>query len=144
MELLTKTKSDHRDLIRCHVWGFPVFVLKPNGQNYQKLPKWNQQARMGQFLGFSDEHYSLVENVSNLSTGYISPQFHLVFDDLFETVICAKYYESIFSAICNDIFELNRDWYAKDENDDNDKLIYRPPLLEEVCLNEQGCHNPGH
>ena len=90
---------------------------------------------MGQFLGFSDEHYSLVENVIILSTGYISPQFHLVFDDLFEMVICTKSYESVLSAICNDIFELNRNWYAKDENDDNDKLIYRPPLLEDVWIN---------
>ena len=45
---------------------------------------------MGQFLGFSDDHSSLVANVNNLITGYISPQFHLVFDDLFETVICTK------------------------------------------------------
>ena len=63
-------------------------------------------------------------NVCNLSTGYISPQLHLVFDDLFETVINTKDDESVFNAICNDLFELNRDWYAKDEHDDNGNLIY--------------------
>ena len=79
-----------------------------------------------------------------MSTEYISPQFHLVFDDLFDTVIHTRDEYSVFNTIFNDMFDLNRDCYAKDENDDNDKLIYRPPLLEEVCLNEQGCHNPGH
>ena len=49
---------------------------------------------MGHFLGFSDDHSSLVKNVRNLSTGYISPQFHLVFDDLFETFIRTKDYEN--------------------------------------------------
>ena len=37
-------------------------------------------------IGFSDEHATLVDNVRHLSTHFISPQFHLVFEDLFETV----------------------------------------------------------
>ena len=74
------------------------------------MPKCNRQARMGQFLGFSDEHYFLVANVCHLSTVYISSRFHLVFDDLFDTVIRSRDYESVFNAIFNDIFELNRDW----------------------------------
>ena len=53
---------------------------------------------MGQFLGFSDEHSSLVVNVRNLSTGYISPQFHLVFGDLFETVVCLGEDDIVFDA----------------------------------------------
>ena len=28
MEILTKTKFNHRDLRRSHVWGCPVFVLE--------------------------------------------------------------------------------------------------------------------
>ena len=73
---------------------------------------------MGLFLGGFDEHSSLVENVCHLSKGYISPQFNLVFDDLFETFISTRNDESVFDAICNDLFELNMDWYAKDEHDD--------------------------
>ena len=109
LELLTRSKSDHRDLLRCHVWGCPVFVLEPKLQNDQKLPKWNRRVQMCQFLGFSDEHSSLVANVSNLSTGYISPHFHLVFDDSFETVIRTVDDAIVFDAICNDLFDLNRD-----------------------------------
>ena len=84
---------------------------------------------MGQFLGFSDEHYSIVEFFRNLSTGYISLQFHLVFDDLFETVTCTGYNEIIFNYILNYLFELNKYWYPKDEHADNYKLIYQPPPL---------------
>jgi hypothetical protein len=63
LELVTREQSDYRDLLRCHVRGCPVFVLKAKLQNDQKLPKWNRRARMGQFVGFSDEHSSLVANV---------------------------------------------------------------------------------
>jgi hypothetical protein len=61
-------------------------VLEQKLQNGQKLPKWNRWSRLGQFLGYSDEHSSLVANVRHLKTGYISPQYHVVFDDLFESV----------------------------------------------------------
>eukprot|EP00804_Cyclotella_cryptica_P030035 CCRYP_016932-RA/>CCRYP_016932-RA protein AED:0.41 eAED:0.41 QI:0/-1/0/1/-1/0/1/0/126 len=63
LELLTKTKADHRDLLRSHVWGCPVFVLDPKLQDGKKIPKWNCRLRLGQFLAFSDEHSSLVANV---------------------------------------------------------------------------------
>ena len=86
-----------------------LFFYNQNLQNDQNLPKWNRRACMGQFLGSSYEHSFLFENVRRLSTGYIPPQFHLVFDDLFETVICTRDYESVFNTILNDLFELNRD-----------------------------------
>ena len=72
---------------------------------------------MGLFFGGLYEHSSLVINFCHLSKGYISPQFHLVFDDSFETFISTRNDKSVFGAICNDLFELNRDWYAKDEHD---------------------------
>ena len=81
----TRSESGHRGTLHCHVWGCPVFVLELNLQNYQKVPKWNRRACLGQFLGFSGEHSSLVANVRHLGTGYISTQFHLIFGDLFQT-----------------------------------------------------------
>ena len=50
-------------------------------------------------LGFSDEHSSLVANVWHLTTGYISPLFHVVFDDLFETVNCIGVDDRIVESI---------------------------------------------
>ncbi len=62
LELLTKTKADHKDLFQAHVWGCRVFVLDPKLQD-GKIPQWNHHPWLGQFLGFSDEHSSLVANV---------------------------------------------------------------------------------
>ena len=50
------------------------------------MPKWKRRARQGQYLGVSQEHASSVANILNLTTGSISPQFHVVHDDLFTTV----------------------------------------------------------
>ena len=109
MEIITKTKSNHRDLRSSHVWGCPVFVLEAKLQNYQKLPKWNRRSRKGQFIGFSDEHSTLVATAQNLKTGYISPQYHIVFDDLFETKFCRGENNTVIDQICNDLFDSSRD-----------------------------------
>lgn len=137
IELLTKTKADHKDLLRSHVWGCPVFVLDPKLQNGQKIPKWNRRSRIGQFLGFSEEHSTLVGNVRHLKTGHVSPQYHCVFDDLFETVFAsAPNKEVLFEAISNLLWENNRELYAEDEFDNGGNLIYTPPPLDNVWLTE--------
>ena len=41
---------------------------------------------MGQFLGFSDEHITLVAMLRNLETNILIPQFHVVFDEKFSTI----------------------------------------------------------
>ena len=63
LEIFTKTKSDHRDLLRTRVWGCPAFVLDPKLQDGHKIPKFNRRSRMGQFSGFSDEYSTLVSMV---------------------------------------------------------------------------------
>ena len=95
------------------MWHCPVFVLEPKLQNYQKLPRWNLIYHLGQFLGFWVEHSSLVDNMKNLSTGYTSPQYHLVDDDLFESVIYKVDNDNKIEAIYNDLLDINIDWYAK-------------------------------
>jgi hypothetical protein len=107
LELLTMSKADHRDILCAHVWGCPAIVLEPQLQNNKKLPKWNKHAWVRQFLGYSDEHSSLVGNVHHLSTGYVSPQFHVVFDDLFETVVCNGDNDAVINSICDRLFERN-------------------------------------
>ena len=72
-----------RDL---HVWGCPVYVLDPTLQQGKKLPKWQPRSRQGIFLGFSRQHSSDVPLILNKTTGHISPQFHVVFDDNFTSV----------------------------------------------------------
>ena len=69
-----------------HVWGCPAFVLDPVLQQGKKLPRWQPKSRKCTFLGFSKDHSSNVPLVLNPMTGSITPQYHVVFDDLFSTV----------------------------------------------------------
>ena len=125
LELLTKTKADHKDLLRTHVWGCPTFVLDARLQDGKKIPKWNRRSRLGQYLGFSDEHSSLVANVRHLATGYVSPQYHCVFDDLFETVYAAKAENwTLYDALSNLLWDSDRDQYAEEEYNADGMLVY--------------------
>ena len=69
-----------------HTWGCPIFALDENLQGSKKINKWNTRARVGINLGHSPRHASTVALVLNLQTGHVSPQFHVQFDDFFETV----------------------------------------------------------
>ena len=65
----------------------PVFVLDRKLQGpFGGLPKWNPRSNAGVYLGHSPDHASNVALVLNLSTGLVSPQYHVVFDDDFTTV----------------------------------------------------------
>ena len=50
-----------------------------------KIPKWEPRSKRGQYMGIDPNHAETVPLVRNLKTGYLSPQYHVVFDDWFET-----------------------------------------------------------
>ena len=81
------TTVPRHQLLNLHCWGSPAYVLDPVLQQGRKLPKWQPRSRRGAFVGFSRVHSSDVPLILNLKTGYISPQYHLVFDDTFSTVL---------------------------------------------------------
>jgi transposase InsO family protein len=85
-ELWSSSRNTTHDLRRAHPFGCPVFVLDPALQDGTKIPKWDTRARRGMFVGFSSSHSSLVPLVLNITTGKITPQFHVIFDDQFQTV----------------------------------------------------------
>jgi hypothetical protein len=59
---------------------------------------------LGQFVGFLDEHSSMVANVCHLTNGYTSPQFYVVFDNLVETVNGTGVDNCVIESICNGFF----------------------------------------
>jgi hypothetical protein len=69
-----------------HVSGRPPYVLDPKVQQGRKLPRWQPRSRRGVFMGLSLQHTSEVPQVLNLSTGRITTQFHIVFNEQFTTV----------------------------------------------------------
>ena len=87
IEFFSGTKfPSYAHLCRAHVWGCPVYVLDPKLQDGHKIPKWHPRSRRGQYLGVSPVHSSTIGRILNLRTGYVSPQYHVVYDDLFSTV----------------------------------------------------------
>ena len=81
-----KALKDEELLSSLPVWGCPVYVLEPTLQDARKLPKWQPRSRRGQYMGLSPFHASNVALVRNLHTGSIGPQYHVVYDNWFETV----------------------------------------------------------
>ena len=80
------TRVPRYKLRNLHVWGCPVYVLNPSLQAGKKIPRWEPRSKRGIFCGLSTLHSSEVPQVLNLTTGSITTQFHVVFDDLFTTV----------------------------------------------------------
>ncbi len=79
-------------------------------------------------------------NVRHLTTGSVSPQFHVVFDDLFETVVHNGDNDAVINSICDGLFERNQELYVEDEFNADGMLVYKPPPLHEVWLDEAGRH----
>jgi hypothetical protein len=86
----------------------------------KKMPKWNPQACLGLFLGFLDLHSSLVPLVLNVETGHISPQFHVIFDDKFETVNSLPIDQPLDKQWAA-IFWLGRECFLDVDYDENDQ-----------------------
>ena len=73
-------------LCHFHAFGCPTYVLDNALQSGQGVPKWKQRARLGIYLSPSPNHARTVALVLNPCTGHVSPQFHIKFDDFFESV----------------------------------------------------------
>ena len=91
IEIFSRTNSDCSALRLAHPWGCPVYVLEPRLTSAGgKIPKWQPRSRRGQYVGVSPVHADNIGMVRNLRTGRISPQYHLVYDDWFDTVYASE------------------------------------------------------
>ena len=71
----------------------------------------------------------------HLTTGHVSAQYHVVFDDLFHTVF-GDGNDALNNAICDILWQTDREIYAEDEFDADGELVYTPPPLDDVWLSE--------
>jgi hypothetical protein len=99
-----------------HTFGCPVYVLDNKLQSSQSLPKWESRSRVGINLGPSPRHSRSVALVLNLDTGMASPQYHVRYDDLFETVAQISI-KSSWQRICHFSSQPNRKWNVLEDND---------------------------
>ena len=78
---------DDVDPTSFHTFGCPVYILDtPNQSGLGCTPKWEPKYHTGIYLGRSSCHASSIALVLNLSSGLVSPQFHVVYDNTFSTV----------------------------------------------------------
>ena len=84
--------------------------MEPKLKNDQKYQSGIRQSTLGQFPGLSEHHSSLIANFYNLTTGNISPQYHILFDNFFETVYITGVNGPKVDAICNNLFDHKRYW----------------------------------
>ena len=68
-----------------HTLFCPVYILNSRSQQAggPGLPKWEPRSWIGVYLGHSPFHAGSVALVFNLTTGHVSPQYHVVFDNDF-------------------------------------------------------------
>ena len=68
-------------------FGCPAYVLKAELQGTTGIhTKWDARSRAGIYLEQSPIHNRNVALVLNIHTGYVSPQFHVNFNEAFRTV----------------------------------------------------------
>ena len=85
-DLFTRTRWKLRQFQDLHVFGCPTYVLDNRLSDGKKIPKWKPRSTRCMYVGTSPTHASTVPLVLNPDTGTITPRFHIVFDDWFQTV----------------------------------------------------------
>ena len=84
LERFSSTK-EHARVKRFHTFGSPWFILYPKICQHKLIPKWTPWSRWAIYLGILPQHAGSVALVLNIKPGYISPQFHIIFDEYFTT-----------------------------------------------------------
>ena len=85
--LFCRVEAEKPSLKHLHTFGCPAFVLnKALLNNVSKPDKLINRSKMGIYLGPSPNHASNVHMILSLQTGHVSPQFHVYFDNMFETI----------------------------------------------------------
>ena len=70
-----------------NTFGCPVYVLNSKLQEGKPFGKWKQRSRVGVYLGQSPHHNKNVALILDRTSGYVSPQFHVKFDNYFESIM---------------------------------------------------------
>ena len=86
IEHWTRSISTHSELVNAHPFGVPAYVLNARLQDGFKIPRFDPRSMQGIYVGPSPMHASTVGLILNPRTNRISPQFHVIYDDYFETV----------------------------------------------------------
>ena len=124
-EKWTSTKFPNYDhLRRAHVFGCPCYVLNPKLVEGHKIPKWDPRSRQGKFVGYSKDHATNAGLILNVTTGFMSPQYHVLYDDSFESVPGCDENQN------HDL--MNVDWHSLIERQGGSEINYEIEDVDEV------------
>ena len=85
IELFTDEAPPHRPQ-DFRVWGCPAYVLSKAMQDGNATGKFSKErSYLGVFVGLSPYHSGSVPMIFNPKTKLVSPQFHVIFDEGFDT-----------------------------------------------------------
>jgi hypothetical protein len=113
-----------------HTFGCPAYVLDKAMQGGFKAGKWNSRARMAVFLGPSPNHARSVGLVLSLTTGLVSPQYHVKYDDTFETLRTVNVPKSLWQSLAG---------FASDQKSNKEiRVVHQEvvPARDNLGLNE--------
>ena len=105
------------------IFGCPAFVLSKEMQDGKATHKFSKtRSYMGIFVGLSPAHAGSVPLIFNPSTKLVSPQYHVIFDEGFETAASSNT-EELQLLIQNQLSKLGSgssdEWIYSDEFDDD-------------------------
>jgi len=95
-------------------FGYPAYILDPRIHGGKKIPKWDPKSKHGQFLGMSKQHASTIGLICNLTTGSVTLQYHVVYNELFTTVPSRAEFDQQQPANWIDLLTYSRDYALED------------------------------
>ena len=104
-----------------HTFWCPVYSLDSSLAAGKSIPKWDSCARLGVYLGPSLRHACSEVLVLHQNPGFVSLQFHVTFDDFFETT-CFNHAETLLPSA----------WQKHDEFILEDRYWGQPKLHEKA------------
>ena len=128
-----------------HTFGCPCFVLDARLQSgLSSCPKWEPRSRLGIYVGHSPSHAGTVALVLNPRTGHVSPQFHIIFDDLFTTVPSmnknqlppnwADLVENSRESVTDERFDLAKTWLFPSADSGDNSAIPEPSPPQQQAM----------
>ena len=123
-----------------HPFGCPVYVLNEDLQGNIKQPKWKPRTKVGVYLGRSKHHAADVSLILNTKTDFITPQYHVLFDDDFHTVTSASEDDEI--EVWKGLFKTNSKSGIINQFKDKDKFSFDSPQINVMDLSSKGIANP--
>ena len=91
-------KQPNNELVQARIWGCPTYILDPNLQDGSLC----LNGRSG-LAGQSLDHHTTVGKILNFTTGFVSPQFHCVYDELFTScfgTVTDKVFDKSIGILC--------------------------------------------